>query len=74
MIQDEGMWPDGATFPRTTLLYVDQDEESYETVRKECIEDCGTVPAYVINIEDPSCSELTEIKFENVDRLLVNAS
>lgn len=74
MIQDEGLWPDGCTFPRITLLYVDECEKEYEMVRDECIKSCGTVPAYVINMEDLSCSEFTEIEFKNMGELLINIS
>lgn len=74
LIQDEGMWPDGATFPRYSLLYVDENEEEYESVGEDCICFCKTVPAYVVNMEEPKCSELTEIAFDTVDGLIMNIS
>ena len=74
MIQDEGLWPDGCTFPRYTFLHVDEYVNDYQMVKDECIGRCGTVPAYVINLEEPECSELAEIKFMNVNGLIINAS
>lgn len=74
MIQDEGKWPDGCTFKRITLLFVDEHEEEYEMVREDCIKNCGTIPAYVINLDEPECSEITEMVFRNVEGLLINAS
>lgn len=74
LIQDEGFWPDGCTFPRYTLLTVDENEEEYDYIRSECIEGCGTVPAYVVNMEEPDCSELTEIQFRNINGNIINAS
>ena len=74
MIQDEGLWPDGCTFPRYTFLHVDEYVDDYQMVKDECIGRCGTVPAYVINLEEPECSELAEIKFINVNGLIINAS
>lgn len=74
MIQDEGLWPDGCTFPRYTVLHVDEYINDYQMVKDECIRRCGTVPAYVINLEEPECSELAEIKFMNVNGLIINVS
>ena len=74
MIQDEGLWPDGCTFPRYTFLHVDEYVNDYQMVKDECIGRCGTVPAYVMNLEEPECSELAEIKFMNVNGLIINAS
>lgn len=74
MIQDEGLWPDGCTFPRYTFLHVDKYVEDYQMVKEECIGRCGTVPAYVINLEEPDYSELAEICFMNVGGLIINAS
>lgn len=74
LIQDEALWPDGCTFPRYTLLYVDQNKEEYEMVKEECITSCGTVPAYIMNLEIPECSEFAEIAFHNVGGLIINAS
>ena len=74
LIQDEGVWPDGCTFPRYTLLYVDENVNEYEMKREECIKRCGTVPAYVVNMEEAECSEMTEIKFKNVGGNLINVS
>ena len=74
MIQDEGLWPDGCTFPRYTFLHVDEYVDDYQMVKDECIGRCGTVPAYVMNLEEPECSELAEIMFMNVNGLIINAS
>lgn len=74
LIEDEGIWPDGCTFKRYTLPYVDRNEDDYEMEREECINRCGTCPAYVVNMEDPDCSEITEFRFQNVDGLIINAS
>lgn len=74
MIQDEGLWPDGCTFSRYTFLHVDEYVNDYQMVKDECIGRCGTVPAYIMNLEDPECSELTEITFMNVNGLIINAS
>lgn len=74
LIEDEGIWPDGCIFKRYTLPYVDRNEDDYEMEREECINRCGTCPAYVVNMEDPDCSEITEFRFQNVDGLIINAS
>lgn len=74
LIQDEGVWPDGCTFDRYTLLYVSKNEEEYEMDKEDAIKGCGTVPVYVINMEDDDCSEITECRFMNVGGLLINAS
>ena len=74
LIEDEGVWPDGCTFQRYTLPYVDKNDECYEMEREECINRCGTCPAYVVNMEDPCCSEITEFRFQNVNGLIINAS
>lgn len=74
MIEDEGLWPDGYPFPRYTFIYVDENESDYQMVKDECIEGCGTVPAYVYNLEEPSCSEFGEIIFRNISGLLINVS
>lgn len=74
LIQDEGIWSDGCTFPRYTLLYVGENTDEYEKIREECIKHCGIVPAYVVNMEDLDCSEFGEIKFENVAGNLINVS
>lgn len=73
MIQDEGIWPDGCSFPRYTILYVDKYMEEYMHV-KEYIQTCEIVPAYVINQEEPECSEITEIGFRNVSGLIINVT
>lgn len=63
VILDEGIWPDGCKFPRYTFLYVSQNEEEWEFDKEECIKRCQTVPAYVINMEVPEYSEITEIQY-----------
>ena len=35
MIQDEGIWPDGCTFPRYTFLHVDKYIDDYKMVKEE---------------------------------------
>lgn len=74
MIQDQGIWPDGCRFDRYSLLYVDTYKEDYEMVREECIAQFKTIPAYVVNMEVPEYSELTEIGFHNVSGLIMNVS
>ncbi len=74
MIQDEGLWSDGCKFPRYTLLYVDSYAKDYKMVKEDCILKFGTVPAYVINMEEADYSEYGEILFKNVNGLLVNIS
>lgn len=73
-ILDEGMWPDGCTFPRFTLLYVGEDSGSYRMVKEDCIKKYETIPAYIINLEDRSCSEFAEICFRNIRGNLINIS
>lgn len=74
LIKDEAMWPDGCTFTRYTLLYVGKYVNDYEFDREECIKRCGTVPVYVINMEEPDCSEITEMKYMNVGGNIINIS
>lgn len=74
LIEDEGVWPDGCTFKRYTLPYVDKNEEDYEMEREECIGRCGTCPAYIVNMEEPDCSEITEFVYQNVEGMIINAS
>lgn len=74
LIEDEGVWPDGCTFKRYTLPYVDKNEEDYEMESEECIGRCGTCPAYIVNMEDPDCSEITEFVYQNVEGMIINAS
>ncbi len=74
LIQDEGLWPDGCTFPRYTLLYVDEYVNDYNFVKEKSIKACGAVPAFIINMEEPDCSERAEIAFQNVDGLIINMS
>lgn len=71
VIKDEGIWPDGIAFSRYSLLHIDTYLMDYDFVKESCIK-CGTVPAYVINVDEPSCSELVEIGFANVDGVIVN--
>jgi len=74
LIEDEGIWPDGCTFKRYTMPYVDKNEDGYEMDREDAIKLCGTCPAYVVNTEDPDCSEITEFVFGNVGGLIINVS
>lgn len=74
LIEDEGTWPDGCTFKRYTLPYVNRNEEDYEMEREEGINCCGICPAYVVNMEAFECSEITEFRFQNVGGLIINAS
>ena len=74
VIQDEGFWPDGCSFPRYTFLYVSQYEDEWEFDKEDCIESCGTAPAYVINMEEPECSEITEILCGKFEGKLYNRS
>lgn len=74
LIEDEGVWPDGCTFKRYTLPYVSSNEEEYEMDREDAIKRCGTCPAYIVNMEDPDCSEITEFAYQNVEGMIINAS
>jgi len=74
LIEDEGIWPDGCTFKRYTLPYVGKYEEEYEMDKEDSIKACGTCPAYVVNIEDPDCSEVTEFGFRNIEGVIINES
>lgn len=74
LIEDEGIWPDGCTFKRYTMPYVGINEEEYEMDKEDAIKRCGTCPAYVVNMEDPDCSEITEFMFHNVGGMIINAS
>lgn len=74
VIQDEGMWPDGCKFPRYTFLYVTKYENDWKMDKEECIKRCKTIPAYVINMEEPDCSEITEISYELVEGTIINLS
>lgn len=74
LIEDMGIWPDGWLFKRYTLLHVDEYISDYESTKQEAILECGTVPAYVVNMEEPDCSELCEIGYLNVDGLIINRS
>lgn len=73
IICDEGLWPDGATFPRYSMLHVDQYESDYPLVKEEYIGRCETVPAYVYNGEEDFI-ELAEVAYHNVSGLLVQLS
>lgn len=74
LIKDEGLWPDGCTFTRYTMPYVSTYEEEYEMDKEDAIKSCGTCPAYVVNMECPDCSEITEFRYQNVDGMIINAS
>ena len=74
LIEDEGVWPDGCTFKRYTLPYVSSNVEEYEMDREDAIKRCGTCPAYIVNMEDLDCSEITEFVYQNVEGMIINAS
>lgn len=74
VIQDEGIWPDGCTFPRYTLLYIGQNEEEWDMDKEECIIRCKTLPAYVVNMDVPDCSEITEIGYQVVGGTIINVT
>lgn len=74
VIQDEGIWPDGCTFPRYTFLYIGQNEEEWDMDKEECIIRCKTLPAYVVNMEEPDCSEITEIGYQVVGGTIINVT
>lgn len=74
MIQDEGIWLDGCTFPRYTFLHVDKYIDDYKMVKEECIKRCKMVMAYVVNMEEADYSELTEIAYRNCGGVIINAS
>lgn len=73
LIQDEGIWPDGCSFPRYTVFYVNKYKNEYEQIKKY-IQRHEIVPAYVINQEAPECSELAEIGFRNVSGFIINVT
>jgi len=72
VIQDEGLWPDGESFPRYTLAEVGSNTGDYEYIKTDAIPFCKTLPAYVINKEVPACSELTEFGYLVVNGALIN--
>lgn len=74
LIEDAGVWPDGCTFKRYTLPYVSSNEEEYEMYREDSIKRCGLCPAFVVNMEDPNCSEITEFVYQNVEGMIINES
>ena len=72
LIQDEGIWPDGCRFPRYTLVTVDTYVTDYEYIKDDCIGACKTLPAYIVNMEDPDCSEISEFGYHMVGGTLIN--
>ena len=72
VIQDTGFWPDGYPFDRYSLAYVSEFKDEWEMERQDSIVMCKAIPAYIINEEEPSCSEITEFGYQNVSGLLVN--
>lgn len=72
VIQDEGMWPEGGTFPRYTLLYVSKCEEEWEMDKEDCMKGYKTVPAYVVNREEPDYSEFAECAYKVVRGKIIN--
>lgn len=72
VIQDEGMWPDGCMFPRYSFLYVSKYENEWEMDKEDAIKRCRMVPAYVVNMEEPDCSEITEIGYKAVKGSIIN--
>lgn len=53
---------------------LEEYEDDYDSIKEDAISECKTVPAYVVNMEEPECSELTEFYYINANGLLVNAS
>lgn len=74
VIKDEGLWPDGCSFTRYSFPYVDADENEYELVRRDCIGKYQTLPCYVVNMEDDTCSGKEEILYHVVGGKLINIS
>lgn len=74
VILDDGLWPDGCSFPRYTFLCVNEYQKDWEFEREECILRCGTVPAYIFNMEDPDCSEFAEICAVQKNGMIMNGS
>ena len=72
LIMDEGIWPDGCLFPRYTLATVDTNVNDYDFVKDDCIGACKTLPAYIVNMEDPDCSEISEFGYRMVSGTLIN--
>lgn len=72
VIEDQGIWPDGYTFSRYSFLYVSGNENEWEMEKEECIKRCKTIPAYVINCDEPDCSEITEIGYRAVKGSIIN--
>lgn len=42
--------------------------------REDAIKRCGTCPAYIVNMEEPDCSEITEFVYQNIEGMIINAS
>ena len=74
VIKDKGFWPDGCLFDRYSLLYVSRCEDEWEMDKEDAIKLCNAVPAYVVNVEEPDCSEITEFAYQCVSGYLVNVS
>lgn len=53
---------------------IEANEEEYEMDREDAIKRCGTCPAYIVNMEEPDCSEITEFVYQNIEGMIINAS
>ena len=74
LIQDEGIWPDGCSFQRYTVVTVDTYVTDYSLVKDDCIANCKTLPAYIVNMEEPDYMEMAEFGYRVVGGALINIS
>lgn len=74
VIKDTGHWPDGEEFDRYTFAIVDTYLDDYEFIKKECIKDCQTLPAFIINMQVPEYSNQEEFEFRVISGVMINAS
>ncbi len=72
VIKDKGVWPDGAEFERYTLAIVDTYIDDFAFVKEDCIKGTLTLPAYIINAEDPGCSGREEFGFKIINGYMIN--
>lgn len=69
-IRNKGHYMDGAEFEKITFLVVTPYKEDWINVHRDI--DKGFIEAYVYNKEIPDYSELSGVKIENIDGILVD--
>lgn len=74
VIKDTGLWPDGAEFERYTLAFVDACINDYSSIKDDYIETFHTLPAYMVNMEEPDCSGIEEFEYRIINGVMINAS